>query len=437
MLVNLSAFLSGTIAAWSSPVTEKLSHLDDNPLNREITDDEISWLGSLSSVGGIVGPFLYSFLMNRLGRKIPLILTAFPVIIAQLILIFIPEIHWYYVARVLAGISQVSAFFVAPVYISEISKPNVRGFLTISIATFILSGGLFTVSVGPYVRVQTLNISLLVAPSLLLIGSILFVPESPYHYIYQKDEKRAEEALIHLRGTTDIQEELEEIKRNAYIEQGRFYDIFKTRAARRAFGICLTLQFAITVSAIGPILAYSQSIFEDTGSSISPAVSSIIERIVQFVTCFALSGVIDTFGRRRMLFISTSGIMVCQIIFGVYFYLKDNNNDMSSVSWLPLVSLVFLLIFMAMGLGPLSSIFDGEIFPLDVKSHGSALITSLGFVLDFLMTLFYNSTVDAIGVGPTFWIYCGLLGFFLVIMYFTMVETKGKTLEQIQDMLSS
>ncbi|KAK1136079.1 hypothetical protein K0M31_000648 [Melipona bicolor] len=63
---NLCCVASGALLGWTSPVLPNLgSTLEDNPLGRTITADENSWIGSLISVGAIIGSFVAGYLAER------------------------------------------------------------------------------------------------------------------------------------------------------------------------------------------------------------------------------------------------------------------------------------------------------------------------------------------------------------------------------------
>lgn len=437
VLVNLSAFISGTIGAWSSPVGEKLSKLEDNPFGRILTDDELSWLGSLVLLGSVIGPWFYGFSMEKFGRKITILITAFPALISQIILISVADINWYYFARLLAGISQAGAYCMVPVYVAEISETKIRGMLTSSVIGTILLGMLFSFSVGPYVTVNTFNVLLLVPPVLLIFGTIFLVPESPHYFIYKNDQLKAEQTLKQVRGTQLVHDELFEIMKNANVDQGTLSDLFKTKAARRSFVMCLNLQFGVAFCGVGPLLTYSETIFSDSGSSIDSAISTIIAGIVQFVVCILLAGVVDRFGRRIMVLISTFGVILCQLVFAIYSHFQEGGYDVSYIDWIPLFSIVSLVICITLGLGPLSSVLVGELFPLNVKSFGSAIVCSVYFVVMFLLTFFYKSMVNSIGTGPTFEIYSAFLVVLGIYFYVYLIETKGRSLQEIQDDLNT
>lgn len=77
----------------------------------------------------------------------------------------------------------------------------------------------------------------------------------------------------------------------------------------------------------------------------------------------------------------------------------------------------------------------GELFAPDIKFLAGSISATSNWTLAFIVTKLYNNLREAIGVGPTFWMFTGisLLGLFFI--YFAVPETKGKSLNDIQKML--
>ena len=88
------------------------------------------------------------------------------------------------------------------------------------------------------------------------------------------------------------------------------------------------------------------------------------------------------------------------------------------------------------GYGPLSWAIMGELFPSNIKSNASALTTFWCWMISFLFTKFFVN-IKSLGDEWAFWIFaifCFLSIFFFI---FLLPETKGKTLQEIQDILNS
>lgn len=101
------------------------------------------------------------------------------------------------------------------------------------------------------------------------------------------------------------------------------------------------------------MLFYTQTILEATGSKIPSALSSIIIGGVQLIPSAVTPLVADSAGRRPTLLFSAFGMILSEAPLGLYFYLKDNNHDVSSIFWLPVACLVIYIVTFRVGFGPL------------------------------------------------------------------------------------
>lgn len=98
---NLILLISGTAMTWSSPVLAKLSGVDlsQSPFDTPITPEQGSWISSLVTLGAAVGPFIFGFLAERIGRKPTLLYLAVPFLFSYIMFVFGTNVEVYYVAR--------------------------------------------------------------------------------------------------------------------------------------------------------------------------------------------------------------------------------------------------------------------------------------------------------------------------------------------------
>ena len=117
--------------------------------------------------------------------------------------------------------------------------------------------------------------------------------------------------------------------------------------------------------------------------------------------------------------------------------MKENDeSSVQSLSWLPVVALCLFIVAFSIGFGPLPFVVLGEMFSTDVKGLVGGLPLAVNWILAFVVTKTFTNLIDAIKIGPTFWLFScfSLLGTFFV--FFMVPETKGKSLAEIQKMLA-
>lgn len=76
---NIIVFAHGCNIGWFSPSLPILVS-DDTPLaSGPLTYDQIGWIGSVPSLGAILGPLVYGLLANKIGYRNSLLLTSIPI----------------------------------------------------------------------------------------------------------------------------------------------------------------------------------------------------------------------------------------------------------------------------------------------------------------------------------------------------------------------
>lgn len=124
---------------------------------------------------------------------------------------------------------------------------------------------------------------------------------------------------------------------------------------------------------------------------------------------------------------------------GLYFYLKEvqqADDVVAQISWLPVVSLVIFISTYSVGWGPLPWAVMGEMFASNVKAKASGITVSVCWFLAFLITKFSKNMEDSFGNYATFWMFGALSVVSVLFTVFLLPETKGKSLQQIQDELN-
>jgi len=123
---------------------------------------------------------------------------------------------------------------------------------------------------------------------------------------------------------------------------------------------------------------------------------------------------------------------------GFYFYLKAENGGVSPEGWgfLPLTSLIVYTIAYSVGVGPVGYMIMGEILPHHVKGLAGCILTSAKWFMSFAMTKFFQDIINGVGYDGCYWLFAGFcaLGFFYILFF--VPETKGKTLDEIQEEFS-
>ena len=160
------------------------------------------------------------------------------------------------------------------------------------------------------------------------------------------------------------------------------------------------------------------------------AVSVGISQLVGgLFSCFLIENV----GRRKLLLTSALGMSVSLITLGVFFEISVPANQ---ISWLPILSVFLFNSLFSLAWGPLPWVLISGMFP--VRAHGfpCSFVIMVFAVTQFFETTTYHSMTTVLTIQGAYWVYagCRILGFLFV--YFLLPETKGKTLEEIEDLFN-
>lgn len=434
------SLICGISSGWPSPVLVKLTdenYLDENPFGELISSDAESWIGSLLSLGAVLGPIPFGLLSDKIGRKYTLLLLSIPMLICYIILAFSKVIVLYYIARFILGTATGGAFTVLPMYVAEISEVSNRGILTSLFNGMVTFGILFSYVVGSYVHLTVFNLicgSISVAFILLFL---VFCPESPTYLVALNKTELAKAALqkIRLKGNLkEIEEELQEIEHESQNHaQQSFKDFFQNRGLMRTLLMSMTLIVFQPFSGCDCVLFYSQSIFEKANTGIPSHIASIIVGSVQFLSGQIALLFVDRSGRKPLLMLSSLFMVLSEVPLGVYFFLNAKTDvDVSSISWLPIVCLLVYSTAFSFGFGPVAWTVTSEVFPSHVRTLGCGITTTIVWTVSFATTSTFLRISEAISTGGTFWIFSGFAFLGGLFVYFVVPETKGKTFTEIQ-----
>lgn len=154
------------------------------------------------------------------------------------------------------------------------------------------------------------------------------------------------------------------------------------------------------------------------------------------IACAAGGFLVDKLGRKALLLISIIGITLMLTALGIYFYMQNNEVDVSKLSWLPLTALCIFLITYSLGYGPLAWLLISEVYSKEYNAIASPISGAFNWMLSFAITSTFGILSRSIGIGPAFWIYAGLSLVGVFFTQFIVIETKAKSMVEIQTILA-
>ncbi|XP_044731600.1 facilitated trehalose transporter Tret1-like [Chrysoperla carnea] len=437
---SLAIFVGGMHLVWASASLPKL-YADDSPI--PITQDQGSWIASLELLAGIPGAPLGAYFADKFGRKNTLFLTAIPYIISWILIACATDVWPLYIAKILVGLGDGSSFTILPMFIGEIAEDDIRGKLGNCMTVMLDLGSLFLYCIAPWITIRQMSYVGMVFPILLVI-LLCFIYETPYYLLMKKKSDKARKSLRKYRGTNEIDEEFTEmsnIVEKQMSETSNWLDLYTNKAYFRAFIIMIGLKTMQMMSGIYAMQVFAELIFEAAEEEadnmmLSSSVQAILFGVAQFASGFGAMLIVDKVGRRPLLIISCLGCFCALSMQTTYFYIQYYNlADLGSVQLLPVISLMFYITMYSVGLGAIPLMVPSEMFPTNIKAKAISLTDIYLALLGFLIVNFYQSVAENFGSHIPFGIFAlsCLLSIFFVI--FVMPETKGKSLEEIQNIL--
>ncbi|XP_076750808.1 facilitated trehalose transporter Tret1 [Xylocopa sonorina] len=441
-VANLCVVATGAMLGWTSPKLGALTTTTvDNPLGRLMTAEENSWTGSLVAVGAMVGSFIAGYAAERWGRKMTLLSSVVPFTIGWALIATTTVVAQLYVARLIFGVALSFAFTAVPMYCGEIAETSIRGAVGSFLQLFISFGLLYAYAIGPYVSYLVFWILCGILPIIFFV-SFMMMPESPYFLLKVGKREEAIKALATLRSKSPaaVQKEADEMQAavdEAFRDEVKLSDLFKVKSNCKALIFTCVMAAFQQLSGINIVLFYMDSIFKSAKSSLASAVATIIVGVVQVIASGVTPIVVDRLGRKMLLIFSGIGEVLSLGALGLYLYLQDElHSDVSSFQFLPILSLIVFISTYCVGWGPLPWTVMGEMFASNVKSKASGITVCICWLFAFIMTKFASNLQAMLGNYMLYWI-CGVFCFISVLFtVLVLPETKGKSLNEIQDELN-
>ncbi len=140
---------------------------------------------------------------------------------------------------------------------------------------------------------------------------------------------------------------------------------------------------------------------------------------------------LDTAGRRKMLLLGLYGMLTSLVFIGTGFLIQLHGP----LTYIIVGMVAIFVAFFAIGLGPIFWLMISEIFPLAIRGRAMSIATVANWVSNMVISGIFLNLLLIIGRGPTFMFYAAMTVLAILFTLWIVPETKGKTLEQIEDSL--
>ncbi|RDW87973.1 hypothetical protein BP6252_00005 [Coleophoma cylindrospora] len=448
VVILLAALASLADVAADSAVINNLTLLDGYV---EFYNLDAALLGlnvAITSVGYVIaGPFSGDIL-DRIGRVKAMMVGSILTIVSVAISGSAPVEAAFVVGRFLLGVSMAISATASTLYVAELAPPQHRQTLIgilIGLSGFIVT--FFTLSVLGLYGLRTMwawrgfVLSELIAP---LIGLVLllFAPETPRWLISKGRTDEALEilAVLHAKGDRNnelVKLEFQEICATIDAEKSvhsSWKGLLTPAPNLRRFGICLLSSIFYQMLGAGNLLYFMSILLQNLGIQSMKNIILINWGLGIWNTCAMMFGgwFLDRVGRKSTLVYSTIIMSICMLVIG----LLQRQLEFGVTLGLSVGAVITIFIYQfvaSMGWQILAYSYPNEILAFSQRAKGSALTQSVGYAFSFVYLYCFPIALETIAWKFFVLNSCWSLAF-AVVIWFVFVETKGKTLEEIDEL---
>ncbi|WP_405608228.1 sugar porter family MFS transporter [Polaribacter sp. Asnod1-A03] len=414
-----------------------------------LSDALKGWVVGSALLGCFVGAIVAGPLSIKIGRKWSLIISAIFFTLSAfgsgLPEIFPQSVSMLVFFRILGGLGIGVASMNAPMYIAEIAPSNIRGrmvtyyqlaivigFFVVFLATYFIGNNL-TVAENIDFGWRRMFWSELI-PSIIFLVLLFVVPKSPRWLALKGKDKEALSVLQKINGKKEASKEIELIKKSLNDNNdGTKVNYFsKTILVIIIIGTVLSMLQQFT--GINAVLYYGADIFEKSlGFGKEDVLAQqILLAFVNLVFTFVAMFTVDKFGRKPLLYIGSTGMIIGFLLLGI-------SLQQQNVGILSLIGVLLFIASFALSMGPVVWVLLSEMFPNKIRSVAMSVAVAAQWAANYMVSQSFpvvmgseiNNSIPWNGSLP----YFIFIVFILIIVFITykfIPETRGKSLEELE-----
>ncbi|XP_053182490.1 solute carrier family 2, facilitated glucose transporter member 3 isoform X2 [Scomber japonicus] len=429
---------------------------------------------AIFSVGGMIGSFSVGAMVTKFGRRKSMLLANIVAVLGGTLMglsTVSRSFEMVIIGRFIIGVFCGLCTGLTPMYVGEISPTAVRG----AFGTLHQLGVVIGILVAQIFGLEFLLGSDTLWPLLLALTALpavaqsillLFCPESPrYLLIVLNQEEEAQKALVRLRGSEDVSEDIQEMKEEAMKmaleKKVTILELFRSPNYRQPIIIAIILQLSQQLSGINAVFYYSTGIFEKAGVK-EPIYATIGAGVVNTVFTVVSLFLVERAGRRTLHLIGLAGMAVCAllmtislslvvsdayknkilmhftsiiVLFCLFFSDRftvsiSEQESNQALSYLAIVAVFGFVASFEMGPGPIPWFIVAELFSQGPRPAAMAISGFSNWTANFLVGITFPKLQEVCG-AYVFIIFMIFLILFFIFTFLRVPETKGRTFDDI------
>ncbi|KAF6761513.1 monosaccharide transporter [Ephemerocybe angulata] len=468
LLCAFFASIGGLEFGYDQGVIANVLVMEDFVKRWPITPLQKGIMTAVLELGALVGALCAGVFADRYSRRHSIIAACVVFCMGSTFQALAQNLVHLFIGRAVGGIGVGALSMLSPLYMAEISPPEVRGSLLaleqLSIVLGVVFGfwtGFITRSI-PGAASWRIPLGIQIIPGVILALGTFFLPPSPRWLVLQGRHADALSSLARLRMRSQeeaesdslLQIELLEMKvETELINQRLGVEAAKPgfRSEMRAWGklfskeyrgrtmVGVLIMFFQQWSGINALLYYGPTLVQSIGlkgDTVSLLVSGGIG-IVQFLAVLPAIVYIDRLGRKPLMRFG-SAIMAAShlsIALLVVVFQGDWENHRIA-AWTAVCGIYTFTAAYGVSFGPIGWVLPSEVFPLSIRSKGVALSTASNWTNNFLIGLI---TPVIVAVSPSATFVTFSTACFVAYLWSTYVvpETANVSLEEMDEVFNS
>ena len=358
----------------------------------------------------------------------------------------------FVIYRIVGGVGIGLASALSPLYIAEVSPAEKRGrFVAVNQLTIVigvLAAQLINLMIAEPVATGATQQAIVeswngqmgwrwmfgaeLVPALAFLVLMFFVPESPRWLVKAGKPERARAMLLRIGSAEYAGQTLKEIEHTLLKDNHRVaWSTLLQPQIKPIVIIGMVLAVFQQWCGINVIFNYAQEIFASAGFDINGTLKSIVATgIINLVFTLAALPLVDKIGRRKLMLFGASGLTVIYVLIaGAY--------GMGIMGWPVLVLVLAAIAIYALTLAPVTWVLLSEIFPNRVRGLAMSLGTLALWIACFLLTYTFPLLNAGLGAAGSFLLYGVICAMGYVYVLRNVPETKGVTLEALEEQLAA
>ncbi|XP_022732141.1 probable plastidic glucose transporter 2 isoform X4 [Durio zibethinus] len=339
------------------------------------------------------------------------------------------------IGRFLVGTGMGLGPPVAALYVTEVSPASVRGtygsFIQIATCLGLMAALLIGIPVKEIAGWWRICFWISTIPAGFLAFAMMFCAESP-HWLYKQGRSAdAEAEFERLLGGSPVKYamvELSKLDRGDEADTVKLSELLYGRHFRVVY-IGATLFALQQLSGINAVFYFSSSVFKSAG--VPSDIANVLIGVANLSGSIIAMLLMDKLGRKVLLLWSFFGMTISMVlqVAAANTYVSGSG---SLYLWLSVGGMLMFVLTFALGAGPVPGLLLPEIFPSRIRAKAMAFCMSVHWVINFFVGLLFLRLLEQLGPQLLYSIFASVCMTAVIFVKKNVMETKGKSLQEIE-----